>query len=177
MTWRWRFTALSCTAAMMRPMSFCPLARVADTTALAALALLLPLAPLLLASIARDGSYLRRYRGTLRQWLRMLRTMARTSVVARNLQRSWNARRGAAAPIEGECTHCGQCCIQRECVFLRFDAQGRSQCAIHGTWYWRLTSCGRYPIDAADIEFYACPSYRVIPIASTNAAGSSPKCG
>ena len=139
-------------------------ARVAEVVFLAAYALLLPLSPWLFAALSGDAAYVRHYGRSLRHSLRMFRTMAASGVVARNLRRSWSSNSAAPLSIEGECTHCGACCIHRQCVFLRFDALQRSQCSIYGNWFWRRTSCGRYPIDAADLEVYACPSYRVIPI-------------
>lgn len=138
-------------------------ARAAEAATLAALVVLLPLTPLLWAALARDTLYLRRYRDALRASISMLQAMLLSGVIARGLERRWHAA-PRAQRIEGDCTHCGRCCIHQRCVFLRFDALGRSRCRIHGTRFWQLTGCGAYPIDAADIEVYGCPSFRAIPI-------------
>ncbi|MFN9187618.1 MAG: hypothetical protein ACK5WG_13935, partial [Betaproteobacteria bacterium] len=66
--------------------------------------------------------------------------------------------------IEGTCTHCGQCCTNKACVFVQFDALGRSSCRIYDTAFWRWLSCGSYPVSREDIEVYRCPSFRVIRI-------------
>lgn len=137
--------------------------RVAEALALAVLVLMLPVLPALVAMLARDTASLVNYGLTLRRSVRMLSAMARTRVIPRSLKRRW--QEASSARIEGTCTHCGNCCVQRSCVFLSFDAAGQSACVIHGSALWRLTSCGRYPIDGADIAVYACPSYRIaIPI-------------
>lgn len=139
-------------------------ARWIEIGTLALLTTLLPLTPLLWAALARDSRYLRRYReAVLASWV-MLQTMAATGVVARGLLRRWGPQAEPAARIEGHCSHCGRCCIHQRCVFLSFDALGRSACRIHGSRFWRLTGCGAYPIDAADIALYACPTFTAIPI-------------
>jgi TPP-dependent indolepyruvate ferredoxin oxidoreductase alpha subunit len=66
--------------------------------------------------------------------------------------------------IEGACTHCGQCCTNKACVFVQFDALGRSSCRIYDTAFWRWLSCGSYPVSREDIEVYRCPSFKVIRI-------------
>ena len=125
-------------------------------------AVLLPLLPLATSLVSADPGYLRRYGGTMRTCAHMLRAMARKRVIGRNLHR---ILRGSvdSERIEGHCVHCGNCCIDRKCVFVRVDTSGRSSCSIYGSRTFAALSCGQYPINAADIAVYACPTFRASP--------------
>ena len=81
---------------------------------------------------------------------------------AASVNRSQTAR--AAHEVQGDCSHCGQCCLDKSCVFLEWTDEGLSRCSIHNNWFWKLTSCGSYPIDAQSIVTYNCPSFKAIPI-------------
>ncbi|MBL8377840.1 MAG: hypothetical protein JNM79_08230 [Burkholderiales bacterium] len=137
------------------------LARIAEDAVLATMAVLLPLSPLVSALLAQDAGYLRRFGGTLGRCARMLLAMRAKRVVARRLERAFG-RAGEFQHIEGQCTHCGACCIDRTCVFLRFDAAGSSSCAIHGSAFFRTLSCASYPVTGDEIALYDCPSFRVV---------------
>lgn len=132
---------------------------------------LLPLAPFACAVIAGRWHYLRRYGQTVKQSARTIRALHQASVIARNIEmaieRSFEiafAPTVAANSIEGSCTHCGRCCLNSACVFLTWTGDGFSTCSIHNNWFWKLTSCGSYPVNARSIAVYNCPSFRVIPI-------------
>ncbi len=136
---------------------------------------LLPLGPFVASAIARDASYARRYRATLIRGAAHAKAMLRDRAISRYLLRR---RRSAEAPRElivGACTHCGNCCLNRSCLFLDFDAGGRSRCRIYGSRFWGLLNCSRYPESRNDIELYRCasftaltapdaPRHRVIPV-------------
>lgn len=125
-------------------------------------AVLLPLLPLATTLVSADPGYVRRYASTMRNCAHMLRAMARKRVIGRNLHR---VLRGAVdtGRVEGHCVHCGNCCIDRKCVFVRVDTNGRSSCSIYGSRAFTALSCGQYPINAADISVYACPTFRALP--------------
>ncbi len=125
-------------------------------------AVLLPLLPLAATLASADPGYLRRYGGTMRICAHMLRAMARKRVIGRNLRRILHGSVDSGR-IEGHCVHCGNCCIDRKCVFVRVDANGRSSCSIYGSRTFAALSCGQYPINAADIAVYACPTFRALP--------------
>lgn len=125
----------------------------------------LPISPLFVSAFALDLSYMRNYRQTIRQLARQLRAMAKAEVIAR---RFYNEKRAAQQSIswkiEGECTHCGQCCLFQTCVFLAQDEAGGSRCSIYGNWFFRTLTCAEYPMTKDDIELYECPSFRAEPI-------------
>jgi hypothetical protein len=138
--------------------------QLAEVLTLAAMAVLLPLSPLTCALLSGRLHYLQQYGATVVQSARYLRALGHAHVVSRNLQRKLTPRDSVDVTIEGSCTHCGRCCVNRSCVFLAWLADGRSQCSIYNNWFWRLTSCGSYPLDAPSIATYGCPSYRAVPI-------------
>jgi hypothetical protein len=137
-------------------------ARAGEAMILAFMGIGLPLSPLVSAVLAGDAGYLRAYRSTLARCVRMWVALGRKHVIARHLE----LRTPAPERIDGHCTHCGNCCIDRACVYLRFDAASRSSCAIYGGRLFRALSCGRYPLSGRDIDLYACPTFRSIPIKS-----------
>jgi len=123
---------------------------------------LLPLGPFVASAIARDASYTRRYRATLMRGAAHARAMLRDRAISRYLLRR---RRSTEAPREhivGACTHCGNCCLNRSCLFLDFDGAGRSSCRIYGGRFWGLLNCSRYPESRNDIELYRCASFTAL---------------
>jgi len=141
--------------------------------------LLLPALPLIAAVAAQEPAFALRYGSTLVRITHHIRATWRGRSISRMLIQSFTPA-SAREPqhILGSCTHCGNCCLFRSCIFLQFDAQGQSSCRIYGGWLWKHLSCGSYPIDGHDIELYSCPSftavpsrYRVIPLV---AAGRPP---
>ena len=135
-----------------------------EVLALAVMSLLLPLAPLTCALLSGRWHYLRQYRGTVARSAHYLRALGRARVVSRNLHRKLATHIPAAESIQGSCTHCGRCCINRSCVFLGWRVDGSSHCTIYNNWFWKLTSCGSYPVDTQSIETYGCPSFKSVPI-------------
>jgi hypothetical protein len=122
---------------------------------------LLPFWPLFAGGLARDWGYVIRYRRSVVAAVGHMRAGYRTHAIARHLERSVAPSR-SAKPV-GNCTHCGNCCLQKSCMFVRFDAAGHSSCRIYGSRLWKLLACGEYPVDAQDIELYACPSFAIPP--------------
>jgi hypothetical protein len=127
--------------------------------------LALPLLPFAASAIAGDWSYLRRYPGTLRRIASHIAATWRSDAVSR----AWVLRfdppgaRVAGTRVVGQCTHCGNCCLHKHCVFLGFDAGGRSFCRIYGGKVWCQLPCGAYPVSQLDIDLYACPSFHTVP--------------
>ncbi|GEM_PF-3293933 len=128
----------------------------------------LPLAPLLMAALSGRLADAIEYRRSLRLAFRHVAEMYRSGATSRYVRwRASGRQPSRLAPderIEGTCTHCGQCCTNKACVFVQFDALGRSSCRIYDTAFWRWLSCGSYPVSREDIEVYRCPSFRVIRI-------------
>lgn len=142
-------------------------ARLVHAAALAAMWSFLWLSPVAVALISRRMRPLLHYLGTMQQCARMLRAMHSRGVIYRNALRKLQGERRGVHRIEGECTHCGRCCIDRQCVFLDWrDGGEKSACTIYGSRFFRWTSCGEYPITGEDIAVYACPSFRAVPASS-----------
>ena len=135
-----------------------------EALAITAMTLLLPLAPLTCVLLSGRLHYLRQYRGTLVRSAHYLFALGQARVISRNLRRRLRLRDSSAESIEGSCTHCGRCCVKSSCVFLGWHADGGSHCTIYNNWFWKLTSCGSYPVDAQSIEIYGCPSFKSVPI-------------
>ena len=130
-----------------------------DWSVAAAMALLLPIAPVVAALIARDWRYAARYPSSLLKAAGHLRGQWRSAAVSRYRAHA----RGRVPPperIAGACTHCGNCCLDRRCMFLDWSPQGGSRCRIYATAFWKRLACGRYPENGMDIALYACPSFR-----------------
>ncbi len=146
--------------------------RIIDIVVLSVMWLFLPLAPLVCALIAWDKQYALRYMSTLRQCAHMLREMMRVQVISRVLMRHILQRVSVFVAsenkheerIEGECTHCGKCCINKSCVYLQVSESGESRCGIYNNWFWKQLTCGEYPISGEEIGIYDCPSFRAIPV-------------
>jgi hypothetical protein len=119
--------------------------------------LCLPLAPLTAALIERSTRHLRFYSDSLVKSAHHINAMRRAQVVSRNLLRTRSDV--IRSRVTGECTHCGRCCLHNTCVFLKMQDDGQSRCAIYGTRFFKMLSCGEYPMTAEDIVVYDCPSF------------------
>lgn len=129
--------------------------------AIGSFTLLLPLLPVLAALAFFDGKYLRDYRGALR------RLRVHLSAVAEGPADTFFGTalgvRSSNSPvdIDGHCVQCGNCCMNHRCVFLEPRGEGIFQCGIYTSPLRRFSNCSAFPVDARDIERYACPSYFV----------------
>lgn len=125
----------------------------------------LPLSPVAVMLISGTRGHLKNYQSTVRRCAAMVPALWHSHVIARNIERvlSPKAHQPGRA-IQGSCTHCGRCCVDRKCVFLSWTPDGQSHCGIYKNWFWKMTSCGDYPVDGHSIDVYACPSFKSIPV-------------
>ena len=141
------------------------LSRTIEWVSVSVLYIGLPLSPVAVMLISGSREHLSQYRRTLRCCADMVPALWQSHVIARNIERVLSPK--AQHPdraIQGSCTHCGRCCIDRKCVFLDWTPDGQSRCGIYRNWFWKLTSCGTYPVDGQSIDVYECPSFRTIPL-------------
>jgi hypothetical protein len=124
---------------------------------------LLPIWPFVAAAVACDRAYAARYFRTLVQLTRHIRGAARGRSVSRWIVQKLVPRHLDPEEVSGGCTHCGNCCLYGGCVYLHYDAQGRSTCRIYGGRVWKMLSCGEYPTSAREIALYDCPSFNAAP--------------
>jgi hypothetical protein len=69
--------------------------------------------------------------------------------------------------IHGSCVQCGNCCMERRCLFLEPLGGGKYGCGIYTSYWRKYSNCSSFPLSQHDIDRYACPSYfigKVIPI-------------
>jgi hypothetical protein len=133
---------------------------------LATLWLFLPFMPLFASILFGRLKYLRDYKGTLKK-LRV-HIAALSEGPAQHYFHDVMGR-GSDVPqeVHGHCVQCGNCCMDRRCVFLETADEVTYQCGIYHSPFRKLSNCGSFPLNQWDIERYACPSYTasaVIPI-------------
>jgi hypothetical protein len=120
--------------------------------------LVLPILPFFAALIAGDGRFLVQYFKSISRIFFHIRALHRSHAIERFVVIGRHAHMGPK-PV-GTCTHCGNCCLDRRCVFLQFDGGGQSSCQIYGGAVWKALACAEYPKSQVDIELYQCPSFR-----------------
>ena len=120
--------------------------------------LILPILPFFAALIAGDGRFVVHYFKSMSRIIAHIRALRRSHAIARFVISGGRSHSGPK-PV-GACTHCGNCCLDRRCVFLQFDAGGQSSCQIYGGAVWKALACAEYPKSQIDIELYQCPSFK-----------------
>ncbi|MEO8039628.1 MAG: hypothetical protein ABI794_12730 [Betaproteobacteria bacterium] len=123
--------------------------------------LFVPFAPLVATAISRDPSYLRDYRRTVLRGAGHLKGQVRSRAFSRYVL--YGRQQPVGETVVGECTHCGNCCMHRQCIFLDWSSSGQSRCRIYNTAFWKRLACGRYPETGVDIGLYGCPSFTTVP--------------
>ncbi len=63
--------------------------------------------------------------------------------------------------IHGHCVQCGNCCMDKRCMFLESAPGDKYNCGIYHSPFRRWSNCGSFPLNAHDIDRYSCPSYFV----------------
>lgn len=122
-----------------------------------------PLLPFMMAYDAKDWSLARNYFGTLGYVARTLMIHFRFGSFARaikyNIMMSPEQVQARLERRRGACTRCAKCCKQYDCIFLGVNEDKEHFCKVYGTNYWYYGTCGRYPLDQADIDDHACPGF------------------
>jgi hypothetical protein len=131
----------------------------------------IPVAPALATLLFWRKRYMLDYGGTMRNAHRHIRAM-QAGPALHYFQDVAGRERKVPEHIEGECTQCGNCCMNHQCMFLEPAGPGRFQCGIYHSPLRRASNCGSFPLHGHDIARYQCPGYvvaggahRVIPIA------------
>ena len=133
---------------------------------LLSLYLVLPLMPLLASILFLRSKYVLEYRTTLQKVLVHIDAM-KEGPAQHYFQDVMGRRSSVPQDIHGECVQCGNCCMERRCVFLEPIGNDKYQCGIYHSPFRKLSNCGSFPLNQWDIDRYACPSYTassVIPI-------------
>ena len=128
---------------------------------LGSLYLLLPLLPLLASVAYLRSKYVLQYWSTLKKMVIHLQALSE-GPVRHYLQDVAGRQTSIPAAIRGECTQCGNCCLDKRCVFLEKTADDKYLCGIYHSPLRRFSNCGSFPLSAHDIERYDCPGYEVV---------------
>lgn len=127
------------------------------------LRLILPVAPICASLVFWRCKYLLDYTGFIRK-MRIHIEALREGPAHHYFKDVLGRAKAVPADITGSCVQCGNCCMDKRCMFLEPIADGRYQCGIYHSAFRRLSNCGSFPLNAYDISRYACPSYHVIEI-------------
>ena len=138
-------------------------ARVISFALYASIALTMPLWPLMLTIMTGQFKHTRRYFTTIRKGFTHYDALLKNRAVQRYFSEGTKVpKANIAENIGGFCNHCGQCCLERRCMFLEQKNAQEYLCGIYGTWLRDHTYCGAYPINQIDLDLYNCPTYYVI---------------
>lgn len=136
------------------------LARPLAFACLGLMVLFLPLLPLLASLAYGRRKYALDYWQTLKRMRIHVQALSEGPIL--HYFRDVAGRQPAVpASIQGACTQCGNCCLDRRCAFLEKTADDRYLCGIYEAPLRRYSNCGSFPLSAHDIERYACPGYTV----------------
>jgi hypothetical protein len=121
----------------------------------------LPVMPLLASIVFGRRRFVSQYGQTFKKCLIHVRAMAEGPALH---YFSEVAGRVAQVPgeMQGECVQCGNCCMDRRCLFLEPMGEGKFGCGIYESPWRRFSNCGSFPLSQHDIDRYACPSYFLI---------------
>lgn len=126
--------------------------------------LLFPLLPLVAALAFWQKHFLLNYFQTLKKIWHHLQAMCEGPAIHYFADVMGRASQ-VPEVMGGSCVQCGNCCMNKRCMFLQPIEDGKFQCGIYSSPLRRFSNCGSFPLNAYDIERYECPSYFVIPIA------------
>ena len=125
--------------------------------------LLTPVLPLFLFVLFWDKKIILQYAESLRKIRIHLEELSK-GPVKHYLEDVFLREKNIPVQIQGSCTQCGNCCLNKQCFFLKPVDNNQFQCGIYDSFWRRFSNCNSYPLHAHDIERYACPGFSVIHI-------------
>ena len=123
--------------------------------------LLTPVLPFVLFLLFGDKKIILNYADSLRKIRIHLEELSK-GPVTHFLEDVFLREKNIPVQIQGACTQCGNCCLNKQCFFLKAAEDDKLQCGIYGSFWRRFSNCNSYPLHAHDIERYACPGFSVI---------------
>jgi hypothetical protein len=123
--------------------------------------ILLPVLPVLASTIFVRKKYIVEYPQTIKKLIVHLEAL-REGSVSYYISGLFNLMSEAPVEIGGSCVRCGECCMNKRCVFLEQVSETEYQCGVYHSPLRKFSNCGAYPVSQRDIDRYACPSYYVI---------------
>lgn len=118
--------------------------------------------PLIFCLIFLKTKYVLNYRDTLRK-LRIHHKALSQGPVKRYVESFFSVRLNQSDQITGSCTQCGNCCLNKQCVFLEPLTDGKFECGVYSSPFRKFSNCSAFPISEEDIERYDCPGYILTP--------------
>lgn len=122
---------------------------------------LLPVLPVVAALLFRKKAYLRNHRHTLDKMKIHVNAISQ-GLLQHYFEDILRFNPAVSEPVQGHCSQCGNCCLNRQCVFLEVEEANKYICGIYSSPLRRFSNCGSFPINGHDIERYQCPTYRVV---------------
>jgi hypothetical protein len=126
-------------------------------------ALWVPLSPLFLFVLFGQKKFILEYKNTVKK-MRIHLTAIGDGPVKHYFEDVFLRKKNIPVQIQGSCVQCGNCCLNKQCVFLEPVAEGKFQCGIYSSPWRRFSNCNSYPLHAEDIARYNCPSFSVAPV-------------
>jgi len=137
------------------------ISRTLALTCIGGMYLLLPLLPLLTTILFWRVKYVVQYGQTIKKMLIHIKAL-NEGPVSHYFQDVIGKVSSIPVQIQGSCTQCGNCCMDKRCVFLEAAEEGKYQCGIYHSPLRRISNCGSFPLNAQDIKRYSCPGYVVV---------------
>lgn len=128
--------------------------------------LLTPVLPFFLFLLFWDKKIILNYADSLRKIQIHLEELSK-GPVTHFLEDVFLREKNIPVEIKGACTQCGNCCLNKQCFFLKAAEDDKLQCGIYSSFWRRFSNCNSYPLHVQDIERYACPGFSVIHITPT----------
>lgn len=118
--------------------------------------------PIVFGLIFLKTKYIINYRDTIRK-LRVHHKALSQGPVKRYVESFFSVRLNQSDQITGSCTQCGNCCLDKQCVFLEPSTDGKFECGVYHSPFRKFSNCGAFPISGEDIVRYDCPGYVLTP--------------
>ena len=110
-------------------------ARLMTYSLISGIVLTVPIWPPMLTVMTGQMKHTRRYFRTIRKGFTHLHALIKMRAIHRYFSGEGNKpQQQAAQNIGGFCNRCGQCCLERRCMFLEKQSDAEYLCGIYGTW-------------------------------------------
>ena len=113
------------------------------------LSLALPVMPLMASILFWRSKYAFEYRATLKK-LRVHIAALKEGPAQHYFHDVMGRESAVPQEIHGECVQCGNCCMDRRCVFLEATEDAKYLCGIYHSPFRKLSNCGSFPLNQAE---------------------------
>lgn len=124
---------------------------------------LLPVWPLLFSIVFANSKFILNYRQTIKALLIYFAAL-KEGPIEHYFADVISNENVIPSTIKGSCIKCGNCCLDRRCIFLEKTGEEEYICGIYTSPLRRFSNCNSFPLNARDIERYSCPSFTEVAI-------------